>query len=112
MTASATSFDLNGKTINVKGHATDDAYEFDADGNLSAVNADKGDSVDIEGQNEVIKEGTEIQFASENGALVIEKIFVQDEVTVNVYKKKGAKETVVKVGKKIVFSEGKVVKAG
>lgn len=110
--ASPTSFVLNGKTINVKGDKTAGAYKFNTDGELESVLAAGSNSINVEGQKVEIKEGSMIEFTNEGGTTVIRKVLVATTVTVKVYKGDSSKEKTVKAGKKIVFENGKVVKAG
>lgn len=112
MSTTASSFDLNGKSIQVKSVLKSASYTFNSKNELSAVTADAGNSIEIEGQSVGVKEGTEIKMDVVDGKYGVSKFFAATEVKVNVYKKGKQKEVIVKPGKKIVISEGKVVKAG
>jgi hypothetical protein len=106
------SFDLNGKTINVLNHNALGAYEFSAKGELTEVNSAAGNMVVIEDQSVPVKEGTKIKFELVDGTYQITKFFAASQVTLNVYKGKSTKSVTVKAGKKVVLKDGKVVKAG
>jgi hypothetical protein len=105
-------FELNEVNYQVKGDPNVNAYEFSAAGRLEEINADHYNTVLIEGQKVPVEAGTKMKFEFVDGAYYLQKFFVGEDVTVNVYKKNKSKEETVKKGKKIVLEKGIVVKAG
>ncbi len=111
-TTATSAFSFGENTINVAASTKGASYTFSDGINLKEVSAGTGNSVSIEGKAISVKEGSIIKFDINAGATEIVKFFVANEITINVYKGKSAKETKVKAGKKVVLENGVVVKAG
>ncbi|MCH2229939.1 MAG: hypothetical protein MK105_06315 [Crocinitomicaceae bacterium] len=100
-----TTFDLNGKTITVKGSPTPAAYEFDNENNLTSIIAGPNNTVAVNGKNVKIKEGREISFERIMSTYRIIKFFAAENVTLTLKKGNQMEEVSFKAGKNIVLDE-------
>ena len=110
--ASNSSFELNGKTLTVKGDNNETSYEFSSDNELTEITSGEANQVEIEKSLVDIQEGTTVSFEVSNNLLAISKFYVAKDININVYKGSSAKSVDVKMGKKVVLKDGVVIKAG
>jgi len=100
------------KTYQVGNDENEPSYRLNSKNELTAFLSGLNNSVDIERQSVTIEANSRVNITTVDGKAVIEKIFAGNDATLNVYKGSKVKEVTIKKGKKIVFENGKVVKAG